>query len=69
MKSSKVRSGDKVGQFCILPSLIDWSENCSFRYSLTCLLKQGVPHYAESAVLTVFHVCLNLLEFLTLTAS
>jgi hypothetical protein len=43
-----VRSGDRSGQFCRPPRPIHRTGNCSFRYSVTCRLKYGVPRHSGS---------------------
>lgn len=40
-KCSTVAFSDNVGKLCVSPWPIHWSDDCSCRYSITCLLKCG----------------------------
>jgi hypothetical protein len=58
-----VWSGDHSSQFCGPPQPIHQSWICSFRYSITCWLKCGVPHHTRSTSVIMFFVVQIIFNF------
>jgi hypothetical protein len=54
IKSSGVKSGGHGGQLCGTTRPIHRLENCSFRYSVTSLLKCGVTRHARGTYVVMF---------------
>jgi hypothetical protein len=58
-----VKSGDRSGQSCRPPRPIHRAGICSFRYTVTCRLKCGVPRHPESTSVIVFFVVWIIFNF------